>query len=121
MTAARKGAGDRGRGKRAPRAPKAARRSGRDARTVIVVVDRREGDVLVIVDDAGRPTDVPIARMPVKARSEGAVLRVPVGGDGEPMWADAVRDRAEERSRRALLEKQVERLAGRDTGGDIVL
>jgi hypothetical protein len=121
VTAARKGPGDRGRGKRASREPQATRESDRDARTITLVVDRREGDVLVVVNDAGHATDVPSAQLPAKARREGMVLRVPVGDNGEPRWTDAVRDRAEERRRRALLEEQVKRLAGRDKGSDIVL
>lgn len=84
-------------------------------------VDRREGNVIVVVDEAGRATDVPSARLPARARAEGAVLRVPIDGTGAQRWEDAVRDRGEERRRRAMMAERIERLKRTDPGGDVEL
>ena len=84
-------------------------------------VDRNEGDVIVVVDEDGRATDVPSPRLPAHARREGAVLRVPLGSEGTPRWEDAVRDRGEERRRRAMMAARIERLKRTDPGGDVEL
>lgn len=84
-------------------------------------VDRKEGDVIVVVDEDGRTTDVPSARLPAQARREGAVLRVPLGSEGTPRWEDAMRDRGEERRRRAMMAARIERLKRSDPGGDVEL
>jgi hypothetical protein len=84
-------------------------------------VDRKEGDVVVVVDEDGRVTDVPSVRLPAQARREGAVLRVPLDSAGMPSWEDAVRDRGEERRRRAMMAARIERLKRTDPGGDIEL
>lgn len=106
--------------------PDGARSGGRgsaptDASMGMFVIDRREGDVIVIIDDAGRSTDVPSERLPAKVRVEGAVLRVPLDTGGTPRWEDAVRDRGEERRRRAMIAKRIERLGRTDPGGDVEL
>ncbi len=88
---------------------------------VVFVVDRREGDVVVVVDDQGAAIDVAARDLPKGARAEGAVLRVPVDPDGAPRWRDALRDRAEERRRRAEMTERIERLRRTDRGGDIEL
>ena len=85
------------------------------------MVDRRENDVIIIVDEAGRAMDVPSARLPAKARAEGAVLRVPLDHEGLPRWKEAVRDRGEERRRRARVAQRIERLKRSDPGGDVEL
>ena len=84
-------------------------------------VDRKEGDFIVVIDEAGRAIDVQSARLPARARGEGAVLRVPIDANGTPRWGDAVRDRGEERRRRALIAARIERLKRTDPGGDIKL
>ena len=84
-------------------------------------VDRKEGDVIVVTDEKGRATDVPSARLPAQARREGAVLSVPLGSEGTPRWEDAVRDRGEERRRRAMMAARIERLKRGDPGGDVEL
>jgi hypothetical protein len=84
-------------------------------------VDRKEGEVIVVIDEAGRAIDVPSERMAARARGEGAVLRVPIDSRGKPRWEDAVRDRDEERRRRALMATRIERLKRTDPGGDIEL
>ncbi len=89
--------------------------------TRIYVVDRREGRTLVLVDDSDAVVEVPGTDLPKNCRSEGAVLRIPLDQDGQPRWADARRDRAEERRRLEDLARRTERLRRRDPGGDIVL
>ena len=91
------------------------------ARWRTFVVDRREGAVLVLVDDAERTTDIPGSRVPKSCRVEGAVLRVPLDAGGEAVWEKARRDRVEERRRIAELEDRIKRLRRSDPGGDIVL
>ncbi len=90
-------------------------------RLPIFVVDRREGSLMVVVDEAGQSTNVSANRIPTKARVEGAVLRVKLDAEGNPEWEDAVRDRGEERRRRAEVAKRVRRLERGDRGGDIKL
>lgn len=87
----------------------------------IYVVDRREGRMLVLVDDGDVALDLAASRLPRGCRSEGAVLRVPLDAGGNPLWAEARRDRAEEARRVADLTKRAERLRRRDPGGDVVL
>jgi hypothetical protein len=89
--------------------------------TRIYVVDRREGDVLVMVDDDDHAVDVSRRTLPKTCRAEGAVLRVPLDTDGSPIWANARRDRIEERRRLSELSKRLERLRRADPGGDVVL
>lgn len=99
----------------------------------IWVVDRVEGDAVVLVRDDGgeaaerepghggpRTEDVPSAEIGAPVR-EGDVLRVPLGADGRPDWRaarpdDALRNRRLERARAVLDE-----LKGRDPGGDVEL
>ena len=90
-------------------------------RLPIFVVDRREGSLMVVVDAEGRSTNISANRLPTKARVEGAVLRVVLDADGNPLWEDAVRDRGEERRRRAETAKRIRRLERGDRGGDIDL
>lgn len=87
----------------------------------LFVVDRREGDTLVMIDDEGRTIDVPSARLPKPCRAEGAVVRVAADGEGGLLWETARRDRAEERRRIAELAGRARRLRRSDPGGDIVL
>ncbi len=90
-------------------------------RSRVFVVDRREGNTLVVVGDDDRAIDVPAAHVPKSCRVEGAVLRIPLDQDGVPRWEDARRDRAEERQRIADLSQRAEKLRRSDPGGDIVL
>ena len=100
----------------------ARKKSARSAAvTGMFAVDRKEGDVIVVVDEKGRATDVPSVRLPARARGEGAVLRVPLDSAGTPRWEDAVRDRGEERRRRAMMAARIERLKRSDPGGDVEL
>ena len=92
-----------------------------EPRSTLFVVDRREGAIVVLVDDDDRSIDVHAARLPRACRSEGAVIRVPLAPDGSPDWGRAKRDRQEERRRIAELAARVKRLQRSDPGGDIVL
>jgi hypothetical protein len=92
----------------------------------IWVVDRIEGDVVVLVEDgSGASVDVARARLGSSTDAgarvdEGAVLRVPVVG-GVPDWGRA---QADERLRRERLEDArdlLDELKRRDPGGDVVL
>ena len=87
----------------------------------IYVVDRREGRMLVLIDDDDASVDVAASRLPKECRAEGAVLRVPLDAAGAPAWTDASRDRAEEELRIADLAKRAQRLLSSDPGGDVVL
>jgi hypothetical protein len=84
------------------------------------VVDRREGDTLVVEDANGDLRDVPARELPRSCRSEGVVMDVPVVG-GSPQWGQAVRNRTEERRRVTDLTKRMEKLRRRDPGGDVEL
>ena len=97
--------------------------SGKRAPTTsaVFVVDRREGAIVVVMDEKDNAIDVPASELPRGARAEGAVLRVPVDPVGAPRWGDAVRDRSEERRRRAELAARIDRLRRTDRGGDIDL
>ena len=92
-----------------------------DEGTRLYVVDRREGSIVVLIDDEDRSAEVDAGSLPRSCRSEGAVLRVPLGPNGVPLWGAAVRDRKEERRRLAEMAARVRRLRRSDPGGDIVL
>ncbi|HEU4747199.1 MAG TPA: DUF3006 domain-containing protein [Gemmatimonadaceae bacterium] len=87
----------------------------------VFVVDRREGKMVVLVDDDGNTTELVAARLPARSRLEGSVLRVPLGNRSVPVWSKAVRDRAEEKRRLAELSKRLEKLKRKDPGGDVSL
>ena len=87
----------------------------------IWVVDRIEGDTVVLVHtETGRSLEVSRGLIVVNV-DEGAVLRVPVTDEDAPDWSLAVLD--EELRRRRLAEAQeiLDQLKGRDPGGDVVL
>lgn len=88
---------------------------------MLFVVDRREGDFFVLVDDNGTALDVRRDDLPSKCQHEGAVIRVPVDDRGNHAWKSAVRDEAEEKSRKKEAEERLRRLKQSDTGGDIAL
>ena len=85
------------------------------------VVDRVEGDTVVLVEDGtGRTLEVSRSLISVGV-DEGTVLRVPVTEEGGPDWGSAEPD-AELRERRLAEARDVlERLKKRDPGGDVVL
>ena len=93
---------------------------GGEAAARIWVVDRVEGRVAVLVaDDDGCRTELPLARLP-DGVGEGAVLRVPQPR-GQPAWRRARVDEALRRARLEEAEGALDRLRRRDPGGDISL
>ena len=87
----------------------------------IWVVDRIEGDTVVLVEDeTGHTLDVSRSVISVRVH-EGFVLRVPVSADCKPDWTLAEPD--EELRQRRLAEAQdvLDQLKTRDPGGDVVL
>ncbi|MGQ0714818.1 MAG: DUF3006 family protein [Gemmatimonadaceae bacterium] len=88
---------------------------------VTLTVDRLEARVAVLIDDDGRELEVARRRLPKDARREGAVLRVDLDDDREPVWTTAVADHEEEQRRLADARERLERLRRSDPGGDIEL
>ena len=87
----------------------------------IWVVDRIEGDTVVLVEDeTGRSLDVARSLMSVGVE-EGTVLRVPVTDEGAPDWRSAVLDEELRRRRLAEARNVLDELKRRDPGGDVVL
>ena len=87
----------------------------------IWVVDRIEGDTVVLVEDeTGRSLDVSRSLISVSI-DEGTVLRVPATADGDPDWSLAEPD--EELRQRRLDEARdiLKELKTRDPGGNVVL
>ena len=83
------------------------------------VVDRIEGRIAVLVEDEGEiVVEVAAADLGTHA-VEGAVLIVPLGSVGEPVWEEAERDGRAEGERVSDTEAVLERLKARDPGGDI--
>ena len=96
-----------------------------DVQTSLWVVDRVEGDALVLIEDrTGRTVDVDRREVGTGGSvglGEGSVLRVPAGPDGVPLWAAAVPDEAAREARREEAERLLEELKRRDPGGDVQL
>jgi hypothetical protein len=88
---------------------------------VTLTVDRLEARVALLIDDDGREREVARRRLPKDARREGAVLRVEIDADGGLDWTTAAVDAEEEKRRLADARERLERLRGRDPGGDVVL
>jgi len=87
----------------------------------IWVVDRIEGDTVILVEDETRRT-LEVARSLISVNvDEGTVLRVPATEEGGPDWGLAVAD--EELRERRLGEARdvLQQLKKRDPGGDVVL
>jgi hypothetical protein len=83
------------------------------------VVDRVESGIAVLIEDEGEIV-VEVSTQELGANAvEGAVLVVPLGAVGEPVWEEAVRDDGSEGDRVERAEEILERLRSRDPGGDI--
>ncbi len=85
------------------------------------VVDRVDGAVAVLV---AQDTEIVVqvqAELLGADAVEGAVLLVPLGAIGEPVWAEAERDEEAEARLRADAEETIERLKKRDPGGNVSL
>lgn len=88
---------------------------------LVWIVDRLEGERVVLVEDAsGRTAEVGRSGIGVPVR-EGTVLRVPVAHSGAPVWQEARRDEDIERIRRQEAEEILDDLRARDPGGDVEL
>lgn len=85
-----------------------------------MTVDRREGPLVVVIDDAGKIHDVPVADLPNNCRAEGAVLDVPLEG-GAPLWKRARRNHAAEKGALEEARDRIVRMRRRDPGGDVSL
>lgn len=85
----------------------------------IWVVDRVEGGIAVLIEDEGEIVVEVSTRVLGANAVEGAVLVVPLGAVGEPVWEEAERDDGSEGDRVGQAEKILERLRSRDPGGDI--
>lgn len=88
------------------------------------VVDSIEDGVAVLVEasDAEELALIEMAAELLGASAvEGAVLVVPLGDVGEPIWDQAERDLEAEEELRAEAERGIDELKKRDPGGDVVL
>lgn len=83
------------------------------------VVDRVEDGVATLVEDEGEIVAEVALTILGSAAVEGAVLVVPLGSVGEPVWSEARRDPELEVERLAEGEEVVERLRSRHPGGDV--
>jgi hypothetical protein len=54
----------------------------------VYVVDRLEGDIVVLVDEEEKAVDAAVDRFQVPLE-EGLVLQVPIGDKGIPQWGKA--------------------------------
>lgn len=87
-------------------------------------VDRvHEGVAIVVLEDADGEWVVSEVAADLLGDNavEGAILRVPIGEVGEPVWSDAQRDPTAEGKRRSEAEETLEDLRERDPGGDVEL
>jgi hypothetical protein len=88
---------------------------------MVWVVDRIEGERVVLAEDAGgRTAEVGRSGIGVPVR-EGTVLRVPVADSGTLVWQEARRDEAAERARRDESREILDDPRGQDPGGDVEL
>ena len=88
------------------------------------VVDSIENGVALLVEmsDDEEPALIEMdAALLGDAGVEGAVLVVPLGDVGEPLWDQAERDLKTEAEMRAEAERILKELRTRDPGGDVVL
>ena len=89
--------------------------------TRIWVVDRIEGDrVVLVADNGGATEEIARAALPGRVR-EGDVLRVPSSGTGQPVWSSAEADAGLRRERLEEGRAAIERLRKRDPGGNLKL
>ena len=91
----------------------------------IFVVDRIEGDRIVLVPDDPSPADTDPQRVfrrnQLPPVAEGDVLRVPSKRDGGLDWSSAIVDSALREERLRDAEARLARLRRRDPGGEISL
>ena len=84
------------------------------------IVDRIEGDLVVVEREGGGTLDLPRWMLPPGVGEGDVIVARPRQGDAR--WSVEMEVDAEETARRgARIKETVERLAARDPGGDIVL
>ena len=84
------------------------------------VVDRVEGESVVLVSDEGVEVVLPASALPVAA-SPGSVLAVRTTPQRSPDWLTATLDTAERDRRLCEADARLKRLRRRDSGGDVSL
>jgi hypothetical protein len=87
---------------------------------LVLVIDRIEGQVAVLISGSKKLLNVSVGKLPATV-SEGAVLRVPIGAAGAPIWGEARVDEVSTQRRREEAQKILSELRKRDPGGDIQL
>ena len=83
-------------------------------------VDRLDASTVVLVDDEGRSTALPKSRFCLTLE-EGLILFVPIDGSGTPDWYAARGDHAATDEITQEAQHDLDRLRGRDPGGDVKL
>ncbi|MFQ5890731.1 MAG: DUF3006 domain-containing protein [Gemmatimonadota bacterium] len=91
-----------------------------DRDEVLLVVDRIEGSLAVLVSDSGDEETVPVRLLPSGVR-EGAVLRVTRDAAEGFLWSTARLDPAEAERRLDRARRMLEELSEQDTGSDLEL
>ena len=86
--------------------------------SLIVSVDRVEGENVVLESDDGRTFEVPVKSF-MERPTEGMIYRVPLGK--QPQWAKATPDHEATAQRKADFQRRIENLKRHDRGGDIDL
>lgn len=95
--------------------------TGPEERERVWVVDRIEGERVVLVEDeSGRTAEVGRSAIGAGVR-EGTVLRVPMSPSGRIDWKDARADEAERAAREEEARDILDGLRDRDPGGDVAL
>jgi len=88
---------------------------------ILYAVDRFEGDVAVLIDDAGDTIEVGRSELP-DGVGPSSVIRVwPGDPSGGPDWASAELAEEEAEARLEEARETLEELKRRDPGGDISL
>jgi hypothetical protein len=85
-----------------------------------LIIDRYEGDLVVVAVDGRGVVDVPRWLLPAGARPDD-VLAVIADGDAERVTVTIARDAAATARAREAARAAVERLKRRDPGGDVTL
>ncbi|MDZ7778502.1 MAG: DUF3006 family protein [Gemmatimonadota bacterium] len=95
--------------------------TGPDEHERLWVVDRIEGErVVLIEDDGGRTSEVGRSGIGAEVK-EGTVLRVPTSSSGRMDWTRARPDEDERAAREEEARDILDELRPRDPGGDVTL
>lgn len=91
------------------------------AEPILYAVDRFEGDVAVLVDEAGDTLEVDRSELPDGAEPRSVIRVWPSEESGRPDWSSAELAEEEAAARLEKAREIVEELKKRDPGGDISL